>query len=203
MGSASIYEKGMCLLEAALWLVAMFPVGLAGLSVMALVNDLTVISHIPHAVLRDLSVSGLRWVPDGKRGRFEADLTSLRIDIKRIARRAVDEADRGLLKAGPASSKACFWIFSVNSSTGALESPIQAECDAQGPLGEGLLFTDYIQHEVSRAQGIPLGSGNGFADRVVATGVVVGADAWRFSEPGSRYQITRAAISFARQEVML
>lgn len=196
-------ERGMGLLEGALWIVALVPLALTGLSAMASVHDLNVIARVPHDVLREFSVSGLRWMPDGNKGRFEADITSLRREIMRIAERAIAEVERGVIRAGPVASKACFWIFSVNSSTGKLESPIWSECDTRGPTGGELSLTAHLEEVRVGAQGVSLGRGEGFADRVVVTGVAVGADMWRPLEPRRRYQISRAAISFARQEVML
>lgn len=193
----------MGLLEGALWTIALVPIALTGLSAMASVHDLNVLSRVPHDVLREVSVSGLRWMPDGKNGRFEADITSLRREITRIAERALAEAERGMIKAGPVASKACFWIFSVNSSTGRLESPIWSECDTRGSTTGELSLTVPLEAERVGAQGISLGHGKGFADRVVVTGVAVGADMWRPLEPGRRYHVSPAAISFARQEVML
>lgn len=203
MKDRSRAERGMGLLEGALWIVALVPVALTGLSAMASVNDLNVLSRVPHDVLREVSVSGLRWMPDGNNGRFEADITSLRREITRIAERALAEAERGVFKAGPVASKACFWIFSVNSSTGRLESPIWSECDTRGSTSGELSLTVPLEAERNGAQGVSLGRGEGFADRLVVTGVAVGADMWRPLEPGRPYQVSRAAISFARQEVML
>jgi hypothetical protein len=108
-----------------------------------------------------------------------------------------------VVKAGPVASKACFWIFSVNASTGRLESPIWSECDTRGATSGELSLSASLEAERVGAQGVSLGRGEGFADRVVVAGVAVGADMWRPLEPGRRYHVSRAAISFARQEVML
>lgn len=203
MNDRLITERGMGLLEGALWIVALVPVAVTGLSAMASVHDLNVISRVPHDVLREVSVSGLRWMPDGNNGRFEADITSLRREIAGIAEQALAETERGVIQASPIASKACFWIFSVNSSTGRLESPIWSECDTRGSTSGELSLTVSLEAEQVSAQGISLGHGKGFADRVVVTGVAVGTDMWRPLEPGRRYHVSRAAISFARQEVML
>jgi hypothetical protein len=203
MNDRWLTERGMGLLEGALWIVALVPVAVTGLSAMASVHDLNVLSRVPHDVLREVSVSGLRWMPDGNNGRFEADITSLRREITGIAEQALAEAERGVIQAGPVASKACFWIFSVNSSTGWLESPIWSECDTRGSTSREVSLTVPLEAERVGAQGISLGHGKGFADRVVVTGIAVGTDMWRPLEPGRRYHVSRAAISFARQEVML
>jgi hypothetical protein len=203
MNDRSGAQKGMGVLEGTLWIIALVPIALTGFSAMASVHDLNVLSRVPHDVLREVSVSGLRWMPDGNNGRFEADVTSLRREITSIAEQALAEAERGMIKAAPVASKACFWIFSVNSSTGWLESPIWSECDTRGSTSRELSLTVALEAERVGAQGISLGHGKGFADRVVVTGIVVGTDMWRPLEPGQRYHVSRAAISFARQEVML
>ncbi|MEY4669032.1 MAG: hypothetical protein RL518_1731 [Pseudomonadota bacterium] len=201
-------ERGIGMYEAALWLVALLPVGLAGGSILAVVNDQMHISGVPAAVLRESSPPGLRWLPDGAGGRFDADVDGLRAQIGRMAQAAVAEAERGVVKARAVSAKACFWIFSVNSSTGSLESPIGSECDARGPLGGDLSMSSDLEYERRKVRGIPFGGQAGFADKVVVTGVIVGAviggaGESRLLDPRITYPFSKSAITFARQEVVL
>ena len=196
-------ERGVGLLEAALWLMALLPVALVGISVVALVHDRSHLSGIPSAVLRECPASGLRWVPDGDGGHFEPDLAQLRVHLSEVSRRTVDEAAHGLFKADSISAKACFWIFSVHTRNGELETPIWSECDARGPLGGDLSLADELAYERKKVQGISVGESDAYVDRVVVTGVVVGAEARFMLDPRVVYHFSKGAIAFARQEVVL
>lgn len=203
MAARMASERGVGLFEAALWLMALLPVSLVGISVVALVHDRNHLSGVPSAVLRESPASGVRWVPEGDGGGFEPDLTHLRVHLSEVSRRAVDEAARGLCKADLVSAKACFWIFSVNVRNGALETPIWSECDARGPLAAGLSLADELAYERERAHGISVGERDGYVDRVVVTGVVVAAEARHLLDPRVAYHFSKGAIAFARQEVVL
>jgi len=194
-------ERGVGLYEAAIWLVALLPVALVGLSSVAMIHDRNHLAGVPSAVLRESSIAGLRWVPDGAGGRFEADVGQLRAQVATVARRAVSEAEGGMLKAGVVSAKACFWIFSVNTSTGKLETPIWSECDVRGALGAELSMVEELEREQGITHGIAFGEG--FVERVVVAGVVVAAQADRLLDPNRPYRFSKAAITFARQEVVL
>jgi hypothetical protein len=196
-------ERGVGLFEAAAWIVALVPVALMGVSLAAVVHDRNHLSGIPAAVLRESLRNGLRWLPDGRGGHFAADVAELRAQVSGISQRAVAEAEQGLLKADSVSAKACFWIFSVNTSNGRLESPIWSECDARGPLSGELSLLNELARECELAQGISVGESEGFVDRVVITGVVVGAEARDVLDYGVAYRLSESALAFARQEVGL
>lgn len=198
-----VSERGVGLYEAALWLVALLPVVLVGGSVVAIIHDQGHLSGVPAAVLRESTLRGLRWVPDGVTGQFEAESARLRTQIAMVAQKALDEARRGILKADSVSSKACFWIFSVNPSTGRLETPIWSECEAQGPLGGELSMTADLERERNAFRGIELSKGEGFVERVVVAGVIVAAQTGHLLDPGSDYMLSKGAIAFPRQEVEL
>ncbi len=198
-----VVERGVGVYEAALWLVALLPVSLIGASVVAVVHDQAHLAGVPSAVLRESRLSGLRWVPDGLGGRFEPDLMQLRSQVALVAQRTVSEARQGMLKADSVSAKACFWIFSVDSSTGLLKVPIWSECDTRGPLGGALSMTADLERERGTLRGIPVGIGSGFAESVVVTGVVVAAQTVRLLDPRSRYMLSKGAIAFPGQEVVL
>jgi hypothetical protein len=196
-------ERGMGIYEAAIWLVVLLPVALVGASLVSIVHDLNHISGVPAAVLRESPARGLRWYPDGTGGHVEADLEELRVHVSRVSQRAVAETESGLLKADLVSAKACFWVFSVNASNGNLESPIWSECDARGPLGSELSLASELAYERDRARGISVGDNEGFADKVVVTGVIVGAEARHVLDARVAYHLSKGAIAFARQELVL
>ena len=196
-------ERGIGIYEAAIWLVILLPVALVAVSLVSIVHDLNHISGVPAAVLRETPASGLRWYPDGTGGRLEADLEGLRVHVTRVSQRAIAEAELGLFQADLVSAKACFWIFSVNPSNGKLESPISSECDARGPLGNALSLNSELAYERERARGISVGTNGEFADKVVVTGVAVGAEARHVLDPRVAYHLAKGAIAFARQEVVL
>jgi len=198
-----VTQRGVGLLEAAVWLVVLLPVCAVAVSVAAVVHDQSHISGVPAAVLRESAVAGLRWIPDGWGGRFEPNVPGLRAHVTQIARQAVAETRQGLLKADSVSAKACFWIFSVDSSTGSLESSIWSECDSRGPLGNRLSLTEDLEFERAKARGIPNGESGAFVERVVVTGVVVAAETSALLDPRGSFQVSKGAIAFARQEVEL
>ena len=194
-------ERGVGIYEAAVWLVALLPIGLVGISIVAMIHDRNHLSGVPSAVLRESSIAGLRWVPDGTGGRFEADVAQLRAQVASVARRAVSEAEGGMLKAEVVSAKACFWIFSVNPSTGKLEAPIWSECDVRGPLGAELSMVEELERGQRITHGIAVGGG--FVERLVVAGVVVAAQTNSLLDPARPYRFSKGAITFARQEVVL
>lgn len=199
----NVTERGVGLYEAALWLVALLPVALVAVSVVALIHDQGHLSGVPAAVLRESPLRGLRWVPDGVTGRFEADSARLRTQIAMVALNAVMEARQGMLKADSVSAKACFWVFSVNSSTGRLETPIWSECEAQGPFGGDLSMTADLEREQGTFRGIAVSEGKGFVERVIVAGVIVAAQTGHLLDPRSTYMLSKGAIAFPRQEVEL
>lgn len=203
MGRIVERERGVGIYEAAIWLVVLLPVALVGASLVSIVHDFNHISSVPAAVLRETPASGLRWYPDGAGGRLEADVEELRVHVSRVSQRAVAETETGLLNADLVSAKACFWVFSVNPSNGNLESPIWSECDARGPLGSDLSLVSELAYERDRARGISVGKNEGFADKVVVTGVIVGAEARHVLDSRVAYHLSKGAIAFARQEVVL
>jgi len=194
-------ERGVGLYEAAVWLIALLPIALVGTSIVAMIHDQSHLSGVPQAVLRESSITGLRWMPDGAGGRFEADLGKLRAEVAMVGRRALSEAQAGMLKGGAVSAKACFWIFSVHPSTGKLETPIWSECDVRGPLGAELSLVEEIERERTVTRGIVVGEQ--FIERVVVAGVVVAAQSERLLDPNRPYRFSKGAIVFARQEVEL
>lgn len=196
-------EQGIGLCEAALWLMALLPVVSLGLSIMALVHERNQLAGIPSAVLREFPASGLRWIPDGNGGHVEPDLAELRHHLSEVSQRAVAEAEQGLCTSDSISAKACFWIFSVNSRNGELETPIWSECDARGPLGHDLSLAQELAYERIGARGISVGGSDAYVDRVVVSGVVVGAKARNLLDAGVPYHFSKGAIAFARQEVVL
>ena len=199
-------ERGTAILEAGVWLTMLLPVSLLGVSVVATVHDQNVLRVVPEAVLREARVPPLRWVPNEYANAYEVDLAELRNVVSVISRKALGEAQQGVFKAGNISSKACFWIFSVNPRTGRLESPISSECDARGSLGAELSLDGELRQEVSTSVGIPLesaGSIGGFVNRLVVTGVVVGGELPDLFDGTSASQVSFGAVSCARQEITL
>lgn len=198
--------SGMALLEGACWLAVLLPVALVGVSVVASVHDRNALQVIPDAALREVFSEGVRWVPDGLGGRYEANVPELRQALASLSLLGVSEAAQGVFKAQNISAKACFWIYSVDSSNGNLEAPISSECDARGPLGPELSLTWYIEQEVARCSGIQLreeGSAARFVDRIVIMGLVVGGDSPDLLDTTTSRRIEFGAVSYPRQEIAL
>lgn len=199
-------ERGMALFEGSLWLATLLPLGLVSASVAAVVHDQAVLRVTPEAALREVSGGTLQWRADGFGGRYEADVGELRSVVARVSENAQREAQKDAFKAENISTKACFWIFSVNPSTGNLTSPIQSECDGRGPLSGALSVESYMEAERPRRLGIPrsvVGDGAGYVDRVVMIGVAVVGELPNLLDPSSSYRISYGAISYPRQEISL
>ena len=199
-------EKGIAILEAGIWLTMLLPIALIGVSVATTVHDQNVMQVIPDAVLREARVTPLRWSPNGYGGRYDPDLAELRNVVGTLSRAALLEARRDVFKAQKLSARACFWIYSVNTSTGKLESPISTECDVRGPLGTELSVGTDIAKELSNSLGIPrdqTGSTARFVDRVVVAGVVVGGELPSLLDATSFQRVSFGSVSFPRQEITL
>lgn len=199
-------ERGTAIMEGALWIAILLPIGLVCVSVGAVVHDQAVLRVAPEAALREVSGGTLRWTPDGFGGRYEADVVTLRAAIGKVSENALLEAQKAAFKAQNLSTKACFWIFSVQSSNGNLQSPIHSECDARGPLSTQVSVEDYMNKEKPKRLGIPRsmgGEGTGYVDRVVVMGVAIIGELPDLLDPSTNHQISYGAISFPRQEISL
>jgi hypothetical protein len=60
-----------------------------------------------------------------------------------------------------------------------------------------------LAYERIGARGISVGGSDAYVDRVVVSGVVVGAKARNLLDAGVPYHFSKGAIAFARQEVVL
>jgi hypothetical protein len=199
-------ERGSAILEAGVWMTMLLPVTLLSVSVVATVHDQNVLQVVPDAVLREVRIPPLRWIPNGHGGHYDVEVAELRDVVSTLSRNALAEAQGEVFKARHLSSKACFWIFSVHSSTGKLESPISHECDARGPLGSELSVDNLVHRELSTSLGIPrdrAGSTSGFVNRVVVAGVVVGGEVPELLDAASATRVSYGAVSFPRQEITL
>jgi hypothetical protein len=199
-------ELGTAIIEAAVWLTMLLPVALLGLWVVATVHDQNVLRVVPDATLREVRVAPIRWKPNGHGGGYEVDVDELRNAVSTISRNALAEAQQGVVKATNLSSRACFWIYSVNVRNGELESPIRTECDARGPFGTELSVEGYVTRAIATVTGIPrdaLAGATGFVDRVVVTGVVVGGELPSLRDGTSPNRVSFGAVSCSRQEIAL
>lgn len=189
-----------------MWLGAMLPIALVCLTAAALVHDQAVLRVVPEAALREVPGGTLRWVSNGFGGGYEADIPELRSVVSRVSQRALIEAEGGAFKAKNISTKACFWIFSVNPSTGKLGSPIQSECDARGPLGQEVSVDAFMREEIPRRLGMPrgvVGDGSGYVERVILIGAAIIGEVPDLLDLAVVHRISYGAISFPRQEISL
>lgn len=202
----SSLERGTAILESAMWLGVMLPTALVCLTVAALVHDQAVLRVVPEAALREVQGGTLRWVSNGFGGSYEANVPELRSLVSSVSQRALIEAEGAAFKAKNISTKACFWIFSVNPSTGKLGSPIQSECDSRGPLGQEVSVEALLREEVPRRLGMPrsaLGEGAGYVERVILMGAAIVGEVPDLLELATVHRIAYGAISFPRQEISL
>ena len=200
------WDRGMALLEGTLWIATLLPLGLVSASVGAVVHDQAVLKVAPEAALRETSGGTLRWIPDGVGGRYEVDVATLRSVIAKMSENALLEVSRSALKAENVSTKACFWVFSVQPSNGNLQSPIHSECDARGPLSQEVSVETYMQAEKPKRLGIPrsvVGEGAGYVDRVIMMGVAIMGELPGLLDSSAVHRISYGAISFPRQEISL
>ena len=199
-------EAGTAILEAGVWLTMLLPVALLGVSVAGAVHDESVLRVVPEAVLRETRVPPLRWSPNGHGGSYDPDVAELRSVLSTLSRAAVLEAQRDVFKVQNLSSRACFWIYSVNVSTGKLETPISTECDVLGPLGRELAAETYVRRDVLMSLGISrdqTGVGAKFVDRIVVAGVVVAGELPDLLGATSARRVSFGSASFPRQEITL
>lgn len=200
------HEKGIALFEGALWLAVLLPLSLVLALTAAVVHDQAALRVVPEATLREAPGGTLRWIADGFGGRYEADLSELRSAVSRASEQGLLEAQKTAFKAQNISTKACFWIFSVNPSNGKLQSPIQSGCDARGPLAREVSVDPYMREALPRRLGLPrggVGEGTGYVERVVLMGVAIVGELPDLLNPTTIHRISYGAISFPRQEISL
>jgi len=200
------HQRGIALFEGALWLAVLLPISLVLATTAAVVHDQAALRVVPEAALREVPGGTLRWTGDGFGGRYEADVVELRSAVSRASELGLLEAQKTAFKAHNISTKACFWIFSVNPSTGKLQSPIQSECDARGPLSREVTVEPYMQEALPRRLGVPrgeIGRGAGYVDRVVLMGMAIVGELPDLLRPSMVHRVSYGAISFPRQEISL
>lgn len=199
--------RGVAFVETAIWIAVVLPVGLVGAGLVGLIHDQNVLMGIPSSVMREGDIPGGAWSLRGD-GVSEVtfDTTALARTLHDMAMRARAEATHGVLRTEKVSSKACYWIFSVNTRTGSLENPISSECRSQGPEGGGLSFEDLLRRERGDGRGILLGSKGGdgaYADRVALVGVGIRGDFPGVLSSAPLARIEWGEVSYPRQEVGL
>jgi hypothetical protein len=198
-------SKGMAVLESALWIVVSLPLMLKGLSLIAILHDQNVLQGVPQASLREIFTEGMRWEPTSRGDQYLVSVENLRDALVTLTQSSLRESMDGVFKATGVSSKACFWVYSVNKFSGVLEGQLAAECDARGPGATNLSLVRYIEEETARHRGI--GSRNGangniYLEKVVLIGLAVGAE---IDDPlsGLPFHLEAGAISIPRQEIVL
>jgi len=195
--------RGLAVMEAAVWSVALLPVGLLAVAMSALAHDQNMVQTIPEALLREVSGRSMRWEANGDEGEFVVDISNARRTIRVLADRGVEEARVGTFKLQSPSARACFWVFSVHSiggSVGALEA---SECEDRGDLGASISFESARAERLASGVSLPLHEGGGFVDRVVLFGVAVAGLFDGLPLVMERQRLERAVVWIPRREIVL
>jgi hypothetical protein len=199
--------RGMAFVEAAMWLSVTVPVAFLGAGLIGMVNDQNLLQRVPASVLREIDAPPARWsLGSGAFNKVTFDAPRLAQAVESAVSAAFQEASAGVLRAERVSARGCYWIFSVNTRTGSLETPISTECRSLGPLGGAISLSDPLQREIQEGRGRVLGSldgGGAYVDRVALLGVgSVGSfpGVFTYDQP---VRIEWSDVAYPRQEVGL
>ena len=204
-------SKGIALLEAAVAASIALPIALSAIVVMALVHDRGAVQPIPEAVLAGQRNSVMTWHPDRFGSGVRVDVRAIEDSLKEFVRQSIASAKVHTLRLERVSAKACYWVYRVNQSSGAVvDVPVRSECFTEGDLSEQRALQGALDERHKTAhkyvRGIPLLADDpsaGFLGEVVLWGVVVGGE---FSGLPLLYDgelIAGAAVEVPRREVTL
>lgn len=206
MERTSVRVGGFAAFEGAIWLMALFPVLLVSGSLLGTIHDQNILQSLPETVLRETYTDGVRWSPDRSGDAYGMPREQMRKVAALVSQAAMREAEQSVFKVKNVSTRACYWIFSVNPSNGRLNTPISTECDSQGPLGGSLSLQRYLDREKVVGRGVDISDSpeqSRFAERVALVGLVVGGE-FPTITPGSPLQrMEFGAVIVARQEITL
>ena len=197
---------GFAAFEGAVWLMVLFPALLVSGSLLGTIHDQNILQSLPETVLRETYTEGVRWSPGRAGNVYEVPRAEMRKVVASVSQAAMREAEASVFKVKNVSTRACYWIFSVNPSNGRLNTPISTECDSQGVLGGSLSLQRYLDREKVVGRGVDISDSPeqaSFAERVALVGLVVGGE-FPTIAPGSPLQrMEFGAVIVARQEITL
>ena len=204
--------RGMAFVEAAMWLSISAPVAFLGVGLVGMVHDQNLLREVPSSVLREMNAPQAHWsLASGAINKVTFDTRRLVQTVESAVFAAFQEASTGALRAERISGRACYWIFSANTRTGALETPISTECRSLGPLGETVSLSEPLAREIQGGRGLLLGLADGdgrdggaaYGDRVALLGVgIVGEFPGVFTSD-QPVRIEWSDVAYPRQEVGL
>lgn len=198
-------QKGFAAMEVAVWSAIVLPVGLLAASLYALGHDQNIVQIIPETLQRETVGESLTWISDGSIGAFSVDYTLLQDSINKLADRGIAEITQNSFKLKDLSSCACFWVYQVDSGTGAVGGLESTDCVNRGSLGNSFSFANPLASRISMGISIPthVGGGEEFVDKVVLLGIAVGGIFDDISLLMDPQFVQHGAVWVPRKEVVL
>ena len=102
-------------MEAAVWCLLFIPCGLIGVALYALAHDQNIVQMLPESLMRETSGRVMTWRSDGDQGFFDVNQGRLDALIEGLSDRGVTGLQRASFKLGSLSSRACYWVYEVDS----------------------------------------------------------------------------------------
>ena len=199
-------EKGIAVLEAAVWSSVLLPCFIFAASLGIFVHDQRIVSILPEALLRESAAPGLRWVSDGSGGSFNVDNVELEGIVTKMAVSGRAEATANVFHAKQISSRACYWIYGVRADTGLVGTRELESCQSQGAIALTDVLNGMLTQALKGRIGVPIEGSNlsaGYVERIVLIGVAIGGQFSHVHTLFKKQQIEFAHVSFPRREVTL
>jgi hypothetical protein len=194
-------------MEAAVWCLLFIPCGLIGVALYALAHDQNIVQMLPESLMRETSGRVMTWRSDGDQGFFDVNQGRLDALIEGLSDRGVTGLQRASFKLGSLSSRACYWVYEVDSNSGAVvDIPVASDCRSRGTDGASLSLEIPRVNRLTRGVAKPIVSGGGvveFVSRVVLVGVAVGGRFQGLSEYFRDELVEHGAVWVPREDVAL
>jgi hypothetical protein len=202
--SAKGNQKGLATLEFAAWTTVILPLGLSFVALFGLISDQQSVRLIPESLMRETIGRSLSWESDGTNGVLRSDVDRLEGIVGALSLRAITKLQDESSHVMNASSRACYWVYGVDTITGDVGALIEQNCIAQGPLGNGLNIEGALNRRLQDAIARPVsGALGGFFPRVTLVGVSVGGRFEGLAELFREDTVEHAAVWVPREEVVL
>ncbi len=200
-------QRGLVAIEAAVWCLMLLPLGLLGVAMYAIAHDENVVQMLPESLMRETAGRVVTWRSDGDRGVYEVNKPRLVAIIEGLRDRGVTALHQGSFKLGDLSSRACYWVYDVDPSSGAIgDEPVMNDCRSRGAIGAELALDTPRLNRIRRGVAMPIMSGGvvaEFVSQVVLVGVAVGGRYQGLAEYLRDATVQHGAVWVPREEVVL
>lgn len=199
-------QGGFATLEVAAWSTIIIPIVLSFFAVFGLVRDQQVVRLIPESLVRESVGRSLAWQSNGISGEFRVQDTRLDLLVENLALRAVTQLELESARLQDISSRVCYWVYNIDSNTGAVRNIILKNCVGRGAMANSLSLEGALNRRVMGGIARPIATddeGRGFFPSTTLIGVAVGG---RFNGLAELFQdqaVEHATVWIPREELVI